>query len=462
MMRARLELPKEPIAPAIDRIQEVLASFAAPGTFATRRTIGAEVLRIDVVDFGPLPLPLESSTARQLIGVASPARYGLRDRTLLDRRVRDTWELDKRELEIDLRRWQPALAVELEHIGRDLGVPPGTKLRAELHNLLVYGPGQFFAPHQDSEKADGMIGSLVVLLPSESSGGALAITHHNEQVTFRGSSDQIMLAAFYADCRHEVRRVTRGYRLTYNLFLDGKARPAPRSAEPLDNLVELIREHFATPRHARSSLRPAEEAPERLVYLLDHEYTQKGLSWHSLKNGDALRAALLREVADRLDCDVVLALADVHETWACEDDWDQGYHRNRSWDAGDNDDDDDEPDGAADYKLIELCDSDVELRHWISPAGEQVAPLSDDVSGDEICFTKPSVEVAPFRSEHEGYTGNAGNTVDRWYHRAAVLLWPRARAFAIHAKAAPGWAIDADSKSRRRIARPTAGWRSRV
>jgi hypothetical protein len=67
--------------------------------------------------------------------------------------------------------------------------------------------------------------------------------------------------------------------------------------------------------------------------------------------------------------------------------------------------------------------------------------ISGEVFGDEICFTKPSVDLEPFKSEHEGYTGNAGNTVDRWYHRAAVLLWPRTRTFAIRAKASPAWGI---------------------
>jgi len=38
--------------------------------------------------------------------------------------------------------------------------------------------------------------------------------------------------------------------------------------------------------------------------------------------------------------------------------------------------------------------------------------------------------------------GNWGNTVDRWYHRAAVVLWPRERTFVIRAKASPRWAID--------------------
>ncbi len=101
------------------------------------------------------------------------------------------------------------------------------------------------------------------------------------------------------------------------------------------------------------------------------------------------------------------------------------------------DDDAEEADGDGDYTLIELFDSDVELRHWVGTSNKRVQAISGEVLSDEICFTKPSVDLEPFKSEHEGYTGNAGNTVDRWYHRAAVLLWPRTRAFAICAKASP-------------------------
>ena len=102
-----------------------------------------------------------------------------------------------------------------------------------------------------------------------------------------------------------------------------------------------VRAHFATPRPARGPRWPSEGPPERLVYLLDHEYTQKGLAWGRLKNGDTVRAALLREVADRLDCEIVLALADVYESWSCEDDWGYdgfGYgRRTRRWQYDDYD-----------------------------------------------------------------------------------------------------------------------------
>ncbi len=37
--------------------------------------------------------------------------------------------------------------------------------------------------------------------------------------------------------------------------------------------------------------------------------------------------------------------------------------------------------------------------------------------------------------------GNYGNTLDRWYRRAAVVLWPRQRSFAARAEAGPEAAL---------------------
>ena len=250
----------DPAVPMIHRIQQILASAGAPGTFATRHTAGTDDIDFDVVGVGAVPLPLSRRTAQQLCDVARPARYGLREKTLLDPRVRDTWEIGKRQIKLDARHWRRTLDPKLDLIARDLGLPGGAKLRAELHNLLVYGPGQFFAPHQDSEKADGMIGSLVVMLPSESKGGALVIEHHDEKVSYRGSANQLVLVAFYADCRHEVRPVASGHRaaLTFNLFLDAAThRPERPASKPVETLVELVRDYFVTPRPARAPRWPS-------------------------------------------------------------------------------------------------------------------------------------------------------------------------------------------------------------
>ena len=104
------------------------------------------------------------------------------------------------------------------------------------------------------------------------------------------------------------------------------------------------------------------------------------------------------------------------------------------------------PGESSDPELTELIDSDVELRHWLGAGGRWEA-VAARVDAAELCYTRPSVDLEPFESEHEDYTGNAGNTVEHWYHRAAVVLWPRERTFVIRAKASPRWGIGEVTKS---------------
>ena len=146
----------------------------------------------------------------------------------------------------------------------------------------MYGKGQFFLPHQDSQNDETMIGTLVVSLPSSHTGGELLIEHSGKTVACQASAAEVSVAAFYADCRHEVKPVRTGYRvtLTCNLLLDsGPGGGDP--AEPPADAARYLAEHFTT----RVSRWEGDdrEPPDRLVYLLDHEYTQRGLSWDRLK-----------------------------------------------------------------------------------------------------------------------------------------------------------------------------------
>ena len=210
---------------SLNQIGELLSKLDSPGTFACRRTAPADDLLLEVRGVGRLRFPISRAQAERLCRIARPARYGLGEQTLLDRTVRNTWEIPKSRVKIDRRRWNRTLLPILEALRTDLGLPDTCRLKAELHAMLVYAPGQFFLPHQDSEKADDMIGTLVVSLPASFSGGAIRVEHQGEKVVYRGSSQRLSFIAFYADCRHEVRPVKKGYRivLTYNLIRDHKA-----------------------------------------------------------------------------------------------------------------------------------------------------------------------------------------------------------------------------------------------
>lgn len=441
----------------LEQIAELLSEVGAPGTFTARRTAAAEDLHLEVKGLGQLRFPISRAQALRLCAIARPARYGQGEQTLLDKRVRDTWEIPKSRVKIDRRRWNRTLLPVLEALRADLGLPDGCRLKAELHAMLVYAPGQFFLRHQDSEKVDDMVGTLVVTLPSWFKGGAFVIEHQGEKVTYRATKPPLSFIAFYADCHHEVRPVKEGYRivLTYNLMIEGdQSAPATTATETapatVGALAGSLREHFETPLPPRRWEKdaPPRDPPLRLVYLLDHQYTERGLGWQRLKGDDAARATVLRAAAEQAGCETVLALAEVHETWGCDDGWDEPrYGRRRYW-ARDEDDEwseDDDPPPADDpdaYRLVDLQDWSITLNRWIDLSGREAEPIVTDVSDEEVCYTTPSSDLEPYAAEHEGYMGNYGNTMDRWYHRAAIVLWPRERAFAVRAEASPAWALE--------------------
>ncbi|MEP6649871.1 MAG: 2OG-Fe(II) oxygenase [Lapillicoccus sp.] len=418
-----------------EKLARVLGEAGPAAAYGTQLQLDPADLLLEVVGVGRVGLPLSAAQAKELCDLGRPARFGRGERTMTDRTVRDTWEIPKESVRVE---WNAAFGSALEKVRDGLGLAPDRRLTAELHSVLVYEPGQFFVPHQDSEKDDGMVATLVVTLPSPHTGGELVIHHGGKATTYRASKTKITLVAFYADCLHEVRPVTAGHRmaLTYNLLLDGGSTGATQVPDPavVEGLADLIGAHLATRRR-----HPYEDGvldpPNRLVYLLDHEYTARGLSWSRLKGADARRAALLQAAADSVHCDLALALAEIQETWEALEP-DERYTRRR-WS-----DDEARSIGPEDYELQDLIESSIRLTRWTDPAGVWAQDISLGVDGDEACTTTPTVQLRPYESEFEGYMGNYGNTMDRWYRRAALVVWPRARSFAIRAEISPLQALD--------------------
>ena len=431
---------------ARERLARLLDDSATTGSFSARLLAPAHFLHLEVTGVGRVSFPVRAPQAKKLIAVARPAKFGRGEETLTDTSVRDTWEITPDRMTLGGPGWIALLDGTLDHFRDELGLPPTTRLRAEAHSMLVYGKGQFFLPHQDSEKNDAMVGTLVLSLPSAHTGGELVIDHAGESKAYRASKDELTFVAFYADCRHEVTPVRSGYRvtLTFNLLADTE--PPAQPDGPVTELTHCLTEHFATPAAPRYGGREL-DSPNRLVYLLDHEYTQRGLDWNRLKGTDAERATLLRAAAAGAGCQAVLALAEVKETWDAwpsdDDPWDD-YDNYDNYDDDSDEDEDDDTSGdpaEVDYQLNDLIDDEITLGWWTSPDDAGGEPITLYVPDFEVCATTPSADLVPYQSEYEGYMGNYGNTLDRWYRRAAVVVWPRDRAFAARAEAGSQWAL---------------------
>jgi hypothetical protein len=441
---ARDEAGGDMTTAARDRLARALRG-GTQTAFSTELTARLDDLSLEVEGFGPVRFPVTPAKARKLLGLGQPARFGRGEETLTDPDVRDTWEIPTHLVRAG---WdEAALKDILATVKEELGLPHAAGLTAELHSLLVYEPGQFFLAHQDTEKDDSMVGTLVVTLPCSYAGGELMVGQNGEQRAYRGSRTALSLVAFYADCRHEVRKVKSGYRitLTYNLLLHGETSRPDGDDSTVAELADLLREHFSIPVSRYYGTAPA-KAPGRLVYLLDHEYTPRGLAWARLKGADASRVALLQAAAGRAGYEAVLALTDIKTTHSAVHADDGHGYWDGGWDDGDyNEAGEEYPADASgregEYDIDELIDSEVTVTHWTAPDGTGLEEASLHVDGTEVCASAPEGDLTPYSSEYEGYMGNWGNTLDRWYHRAAVLVWPRQQAFANRAESSPGWAL---------------------
>lgn len=421
------------------RIQTELAQLLAHQESPVRDSASVLVpstlldLRVDGV--GTVSMPVRAERVPELIAAARPARFGRGEETLLDESVRNTWEIIPAQVTLGGADWEAALAAALEVLGTQLGIVGAERLRAELHAMLIYGEGQFFAPHQDSEKHEDMLATLVVSLPSTYTGGELLVDDQGRLQPYAGSRTDLELVAFYSDRRHEVLPVGSGTRitLTFNLLLDSGATDAPTG--PVDRVAALLRHHFNAP----DSGSP-DDPPTHLAILLDHEYSENTMRRGRLKGVDAERAALIRAAADVAGLEHIFALAQVEEIRDAAgdhddfyDDEDHGYeedsavtgsrgHTGHAWD---------DP---------ELLDGFTELTWW----SDSLLPgaISLPLAADDMCVVTPSRFLKPYDSQYEGYMGNYGNTVENWYRRAALVLWPTGQGFAVRALANPGWALD--------------------
>lgn len=409
----------------LNNITKNLQESTDNNTFCTRFSFPATDFPVEIKHLGEINFPVSTRIAKEIIDQAQLAPFGWRDQTIVDTRVRNAWEIKKSKIKL------PGTSMEqipemLERIKKNLNMAADATLVPELHNLVIYEKGQFFSSHQDTEKCKDMIATMVILLPSNFKGGTLTIDRQGDvkKYTAPRTTNHLQVIAFYTDCVHEVKKITSGYRiaLTFNLLLKGAG-----TLQPLQNpaLTESIKAYFSE--DERQALNCAQSNhPTWLVYLLDHQYSQYGLSWGHLKSADRTHASQLLAAAEALDLEAHLSLADVHEVWQTESDYsNSGYYGYR----GDDDDEEDEDISGDDVECIEFIEGDCELRRWVNSNGKKRAWKGHYVPDEMVGWTKAMDNFEPFDSAYEGFMGNYGDTMEKWYHRAAITLWRKTDAF---------------------------------
>ncbi len=420
-----------------EKLFAALVKIDRPGAFCTFGSAATVLPGLEVDKLGPIGLPLTVKQAKELKRHCEQAPYGKGEETLVDTKIRRVWRLTPEHFSLTNPAWKTVLNDTVAKVQAELGLDR-QKLEAHLYDLLLYEKGSFFLPHRDGEKLDRMVATLIIILPSLYEGGELVVRHEGQEQTIDLSGDSrfhAQFVAFYADCEHEVRPLRSGYRLclVYNLTLakSKKALGAPRSLEHITNVESILRDWSNDP-----------HGPRKLAVTMEHQYTQDGLAWDALKGIDRVKARVLAEAARRAGCQAHLALVTLWESGSAEGfeysprNW-RGRHRHEE--------------GAVEHEMGEIFDTSLTAEHWSSPTGDRPGFGTIPVEREEVVPQESLTAVKP-EEDFEGYTGNEGMTLERWYRHAAVVLWPDERHFDVLCEAGSRQAVPA-------LARMVSTWR---
>ncbi len=390
------------------KFEELIAKLNQPGDyFAHGRSI-VPMPRIEVEPVGLLSFPVPEFQVRQLLDSAEQSPFGRGTATIIDPKVRDSRQFEPVKVQITGKTWEQTFKDILYQATKGLGCPEDS-ISADFYKLLVYDTGGFFSPHRDTEKADGMVATLVISLPVIGTGGEIVIRHNGQEQVISMTTDdpaELYWVTFYADCEHEIRPVTSGHRicLVYNLLVNpGKSLPAPPPEanvfiKPLAKELKSI---------TRKSSRD-----NKLIWVLEHDYTEAGLSFGTLKNTDATIGGILLAIAKMTDHVICTAILDVHDTidLGFDEDYDLPEHIETI---------------SSLKELKPLIESDVVPCELFPFPGEMMPEggLDTDLADED---------------DYYGPTGNAGATRDRIYHNAALVFWPRNETLFVAKSASPG------------------------
>lgn len=378
--------------------------------------------RVEVEGAGTLSFPVPDSQIAALIKKAERAPYGRGEETIIDTSVRNVWQVSPRSVKIAGKSWEENFGNILARAGKGLGCDAGT-VSAELYKMLVCDEGGFFLAHRDTEKTEGMFGTLVLTLPSVYTGGALRIKHAGREVTVEtNASDpsEISFVAFFADCEHEALPVREGNRvcLVYNLLqqTSKRKRAVPRAPEYESRIAETAK--------ILNQALGSSDAPAKIAWLLEHQYSPAGLSFAALKGADAARAKVLLRAAESAQCEAHLGIVHIGESGAAECDYDTYRSRRYRYRSDSGEDFSDED---SSFTAVSVDDAWRYIDEW-RDAEDRVIKLGQIPLGENELLPAGALDGEPPDEKRvTEASGNEGATYERSYHRAALVLWRQTR-----------------------------------
>ncbi|CAA7268416.1 unnamed protein product [Cyclocybe aegerita] len=414
---------------------------------------------LTVGDIGLVGLPLTERDAKAIIACASLAPFGKGKHTVVDPTVRNTWEIEPARVgfaNADWVKWvEDVVCKEIcNALGVELAQTPNLCPRLQLHKLLLYEPGSHFLPHQDTQKAEGMFATAIIILPSAYTGGQVVVSHASKKKTIDFSSSSLTstaVLAWYTDVTHEVKRVRSGYRLalSYNLI-------QPR-APGLERRLPILPDTSSTANRLRRILQKWSEgiyavfpSQDMVAYLLAHQYSAKELNKgaRALKGADRSLVGFLREVV--VEEGYILALSSREQYQKGSADCEtgsiyarkrrkgndhqridsygirgRGYSHGYGWGEDEENEDEDEDEygnGDDEPDMDDVYETSISISRLVDLDGDLISDATIDTEDDSIIPQNPFEGLSPDRQEYEGYMGNEAGDVEYWYNATVLVL----------------------------------------
>lgn len=253
-----------------------------------------------------------------------------------------------------------------------------------------------------------MFATIVIVLPSQFQGGEVHVSHGKKSKVFdpaQGSLFTTTALSWYTDVVHEVKPVTSGFRLalSFNLIRNPSAPYVPKPPS-LDGPVEDLERVLKAWRHAEIDGEDpvtGQVLPQKLAYILDHQYSHANLSFDKLKGRDRSMVLNLREVCEQEGFQLGLGSLTFTQSGEAEEDYGdyRGYGRyGRGRQYG--------YQGDEGVTMGEIENTSCTVQLISGPNGEclgrEVALEMDELMVDENYFD----DETPDDQEYEGYQGN--------------------------------------------------------
>lgn len=190
------------------------------------------------------------------------------------------------------------------------------------------------------------------------------------------------------------------------------------------NLIQTNFEHFNSTASAEQKLhtiltkwnkvnRSGSGEADRIIYQLEHKYTDASIRLQTLKGSDLLKAQRLFSVGNQMGYTLYLASVEKQVHGSAESGH-RGYYSRYH----------DEEDSDGEFHAIEdVLEDSLTLTRVVDPDGFVV--VTDlAIEEEDILQAEPYEDRDLDEHEYEGWTGNARATSTHWYKDSALVLVP--------------------------------------